>query len=204
MHGFSSFLRLLPSQSGEADPLRIAMLAPPWIPVPPLGYGGIEAVVALLCEALVERGHQVTLFAAPGSRSAARVYPLLEDAHPNEIGASLYESDHVAGAWAQIDLAAEGGLPFDVMHDHSGFTALAMADRVAVPVVHTIHGPFDRHTAPFYRRHGHKARLVAISSTQAQSAPVGVRIAGARRRGGSPQRRWGRSRRRRCAGRSPR
>jgi glycosyltransferase involved in cell wall biosynthesis len=178
MHGFSSFLRLLPSQSGEADPLRIAMLAPPWIPVPPLGYGGIEAVVALLCEALVERGHQVTLFAAPGSRSAARVYPLLEDAHPNEIGASLYESDHVAGAWAQIDLAAEGGLPFDVMQDHSGFTALAMADRVAVPVVHTIHGPFDRHTAPFYRRHGHKARLVAISSTQAQSAPVGVRIAG--------------------------
>jgi len=42
--------------------------------------------------------------------------------------------------------------------------------------VHTIHGPFDRETAPFYQRHGHKARLVAISRTQADSAPAGVRI----------------------------
>ena len=68
----SSPLRLLPSAGVGSAPLRIAMLAPLWIPVPPPGYGGIEAVVDLLCEALVERGHEVTLFAAPGSRSAAR------------------------------------------------------------------------------------------------------------------------------------
>jgi hypothetical protein len=48
---------------------RIAMLAPPWIQVPPLGYGGIEEVVDLLCSALLRRGNEVTLFAAPGSRS---------------------------------------------------------------------------------------------------------------------------------------
>jgi glycosyltransferase involved in cell wall biosynthesis len=174
MDAYSPTHRLLPAPNGA--PLRVAMLAPPWIPVPPQGYGGIEAVVDLLCEALVERGHEVTLFGAPGSRSPARVYPLLDDAHPNAFGSSLYESDHVAGAWQQIDLAAERGLPFDVLHDHSGFTALAMADRVAVPVVHTVHGPFDRRTARFYQRHGHKALLVAISRTQARSAPAGVRI----------------------------
>ena len=177
MDAFSSSVRPLRSQNGHADPLRIAVLAPPWIAVPPLGYGGIEAVVALLCEALVGRGHEVTLFAAPGSRSVARVYPLLEDAHPDEIGSSLYESDHVAGAWEQVDFAVERGVPFDVLHDHSGFTALAMADRVAAPVVHTVHGPFDHDTVPFYRRHGHKALLVALSRTQARSAPAGVRIA---------------------------
>jgi glycosyltransferase involved in cell wall biosynthesis len=176
MNALSSSLQLLPSANTSADPLRIAMVAPPWIPVPPPGYGGIEAVVALLCEALMARGHEVTLFAAPGSRSTARVYPLLEDAHPDEIGSSLYESDHVAGVWEQIDAAAERGLPFDVLHDHSGFTALAMADRVDVPVVHTIHGPFVRETMRFYRRHGHKALLVAISRTQAASAPAGVHI----------------------------
>ncbi len=38
-------------------PLRIAMLAPPWIPVPPPGYGGVESVVGALTEALVRRGH---------------------------------------------------------------------------------------------------------------------------------------------------
>ena len=47
--------------------LRIAVLAPPWIPVPPPAYGGIEEVVDLLCEGLVSAGHSVTLFAAPGA-----------------------------------------------------------------------------------------------------------------------------------------
>jgi glycosyltransferase involved in cell wall biosynthesis len=168
--------RLLPAADAGAGPLRIAVLAPPWIPVPPPAYGGIEAVVELLCEALVVRGHDVTLFAAPGSCSAARVRSPLESAHLDEIGSSLYESDHVASTWAEIDLAAELGEPFDVVHDHSGFTALAMADRVASPVVHTVHGPFDQTTNSFYQRHGHKARLVAISRSQAGSAPDGVRV----------------------------
>jgi glycosyltransferase involved in cell wall biosynthesis len=168
-------LRRLPA-AAQVDRLRIAALAPPWIPVPPPGYGGIEAVVDLLCEALVARGHEVVLFAAPGSRSAAQVQCPLEAAHPDEIGSALWESDHVASAWEAIDLAGERGGPFDVVHDHSGFTALAMADRVSVPVVHTLHGPFVEKTVSFYQRHGHKARLVAISRSQAASAPAGVRI----------------------------
>ena len=170
----SAPLRLL--RAGDARRMRIAVLAPPWITVPPAGYGGIEAVVELLCEALVARGHDVTLFAAPGSQSAARVLALLESAHPNTIGSALHECDHVALAWEQIELHAEQGRPFDLVHDHSGFTALAMADRVRVPVVHTIHGPFDRHTARFYQRHGRKATLVAISRSQAASAPAGVEV----------------------------
>src|SRR4249920_3232345 len=52
-----------------ASRMRIAMLAPPWIPVPAPGYGGIEAVVEVLCNRLVADRHDVTLFAAPGSRS---------------------------------------------------------------------------------------------------------------------------------------
>ena len=133
--------------------------------------------MALLCESLVARGHEVTLFAAPGSHSKARIYPVLEDAHPEQIGSSLYESNHVARVWEEIEHAAERGAAFDVLHDHSGFTALAMADRIGVPMVHTIHGAFTREAASFYRRHGRKAWLVAISRTQAESAPLGVRIA---------------------------
>ncbi len=168
--------RLLLPRRGNVLRLRIAVLAPPWIPVPPDGYGGIEAVVELLCEALVARGHDVTLFAAPGSCSIAHVHPLLEEAHPGTIGSALHESDHVACAWEQVELAAAQGHPFDVLHDHSGFTGLAMADRIGVPVVHTIHGAFDRHTTRFYRRHGGKATMVAISRSQAASAPAGVWI----------------------------
>lgn len=158
-------------------PLRIAMLAPPWIPVPPPGYGGIESVVARLCDELVARGHSVTLFAAPGSRSSASVRRMLEQPHPDLIGSALHEADHVAVAYDAIDEATLAGRPFDVLHDHSGFTAVAMAHRLPVPVVHTLHGPFDEHTSAFYARHGHKVRLVAISRYQRDHAPAGVRVA---------------------------
>ena len=84
-------LRLLPPHAESALRFRIAVLAPPWIPVPPDGYGGIEAVVELLCDALVARGHDVTLFAAPGSRSTAHVQVLLEEPHPDTIGSALHE-----------------------------------------------------------------------------------------------------------------
>ena len=159
-------------------PLRVAMLAPPWISVPPPGYGGVESVVGVLTDALVRRGHAVTLFCAPGSRSSARVVPLLEESHPEEIERSLYEVDHVARAFEEIDLAAYEE-PFDVVHDHCGFTALAMADRLDTPLVHTLHGQFTASTAAFYARHGHKAALVGISRAQLASAPAGLEPVGA-------------------------
>jgi glycosyltransferase involved in cell wall biosynthesis len=157
-------------------PLKIAMLAPPWIPVPALGYGGVESVVSDLTEALVTRGHDVTMFCAPGSRSAARIITLLDAAHPDEIERSLYEADHVARAFAFID-EARTDQPFDVIHDHCGFTALAMADRIDTPVVHTLHGSFTASTSEFYAHHGYKAALVGISQAQLGTAPAGLRSA---------------------------
>ncbi len=135
------------------------MLAPPWITLPPPGYGDIEAVVELLCEALVARRDDVTPFAAPGSRAPARVHPLLGQSHPGAVASSLHESNNVACAWEQIEPATDRGCAFDLVHDRSGFTALAMADRVNVPVVRTIDGAFDRDTSRVYQRHGGKARL---------------------------------------------
>src|SRR5436190_11661031 len=46
------------------ETLRVAILSPPWFAVPPSGYGGIEWVVALLADGLVNAGHDVTLFAS--------------------------------------------------------------------------------------------------------------------------------------------
>ncbi len=74
------------------------MLALPWITLPPPGYGDIEAVVELLCEALAARRDDVTPFAPPGARAPARVHPLLEQSHPGAVASSLHESDHVACA----------------------------------------------------------------------------------------------------------
>ena len=154
-------------------PLRIAMLAPPWIPVPSPGYGGVESVVSTLTEAMVGRGHDVTLFCAPGSTSRANVVNLLQRAHPNEIERSLYESDHVGAAFDRIDDVGAGG--FDVVHDHCGFASLAMANRIDTPLLHTLHGAFTPETSAFYARHGHKAALVGISTAQLAAAPPELR-----------------------------
>ena len=142
-----------------APRLRIAMLAPPWIPVPPSGYGGIETVVAVLTDTLVERGHDVTLFAAPGSSCAGRTHAVLDRAIPDEIGAARHEVDHVTTAF---DVIEGDRRAFDVIHDHSGHVALAMADRVSLPLVHTEHGPFDASARSFYGRHGHRADLQVL------------------------------------------
>ena len=165
---------LAAERTRPADSLRVAMLAPPWIPVPAPGYGGVETVVSSLTEALVEQGHDVTLFCAPGSRSSARVVTLLDEAHPDEIERSLHEVDHVARAFAIIERGH-----FDVIHDHCGFTAIAMADRIATPLVHTLHGQFTPSTAAFYAHHGHKATVVAISRTQIECAPPGLEVVAA-------------------------
>jgi glycosyltransferase involved in cell wall biosynthesis len=159
-----------------SGPLRVALIAPPWIPVPPPGYGGIEAVVALLADELVARGNEVTLFAAPGSRTRARVIAPLAEAHPKEIGVSLHEVDYVAQVFSMIDRAGAHGEAFDIVHDHSGFVTVAMADRIDAPVVHTLHAPFNAETRPFYERHGHKCTLIGISSYQREHAPPGVRV----------------------------
>jgi glycosyltransferase involved in cell wall biosynthesis len=100
---------------------------------------------------------------------------MLDEAHPHEIERSRWEVDHVARAFAAIDAAGEGPHPFDVVHDHCGFAALAMADRLMTPLVHTLHGPFDRAASAFYAAHGHKGTLVAISHAQRDDAPPALR-----------------------------
>jgi glycosyltransferase involved in cell wall biosynthesis len=158
--------------------LRVAMLAPPWITIPPPGYGGIEAVIATLTQAMVARGHDVTLFAPPGSAAGATVRPLLRRAYPDQIGLAMHEVDHVAQAFAAIDREAAAGRPFDIIHDHCGFAAIAYADRIQTPLLHTLHGPFTAETTAFYRAHAHKAWVSALSRSQLESGPDNLQSVG--------------------------
>lgn len=114
--------------------MRVALLAPPWFPVPPAAYGGIEAVVGLLAEGLVAAGVDVTLFASGDSVSAAELDAVHERAPSAEIGRTLPELAHVLRC---LGRAAD----FDLVHDHTGPLAIALLAGHAVPAVHTVHGP---------------------------------------------------------------
>jgi len=56
--------------------MQIAQVAPLTEAVPPKYYGGTERVVAYLTDALVELGHEVTLFASGDSLTKAKLAPI--------------------------------------------------------------------------------------------------------------------------------
>ncbi|HZU72313.1 MAG TPA: glycosyltransferase [Acidimicrobiales bacterium] len=120
--------------------MRIALIAPPFLTVPPQGYGGIEQVVALLADGLTERGHDVTLFASGGSRTEADlVSPLAQAPGETALADEFSALSHAIDAYREADR-------FDVVHDHTVHgTALAAATGRR-PVLHTlqVRGP----TAP--------------------------------------------------------
>ncbi|MBC7230018.1 MAG: glycosyltransferase family 4 protein [Actinobacteria bacterium] len=146
--------------------MRIAMVAPVWIPIPPDGYGGIERVLKLLVDELVDRGEEVTLFAAGDCRTRARQRIVLEHAPTQHMGETLFDALHVGQAYREI---SAGG--FDIVHDHSGFLGPAFAGLLPLPVVHTLHGPFTRDTRLFYENFKNDCWYVAISRKQMDGCP---------------------------------
>jgi glycosyltransferase involved in cell wall biosynthesis len=159
-----------PEENGDTAHrrLRIAQIAPVWLTVPPVDYGGIEAIIARLADGLVDRGHEVTLFASGGSRTKARLVTLYDEAQgmAQAVENPELELPHLLQAYEQ---AGE----FDVVHDHTFPTGPSIGSGVAnAAVVHTIHGPPAHETAkPIYERLGGRVHLVAISDFQRQVTP---------------------------------
>ena len=133
--------------------MRIAILSPAWFSVPPKGYGGIEAVVALLADGLVEAGHEVTLFASGDSRTKAALVSYHEEAPSSEIGTTMADLPHALTCY-------ERASDHDIVNDHSGPLAAAIGCLVRTPVVHTVHGPLTGvgHALPEARGRFHEAR----------------------------------------------
>ena len=153
--------------------MRIAQLAPPWISVPPPGYGGTEWVVKHLCDGLVDRGHDVHLFATRDSSTAAELHALFDAAMPGRLGVTAFDARHVA--WALDEIRAGG---FDVVHDHSGFLAVAFATDLRDRMVHTVHCAFDEVAYPFYEQFSGAVGYVSISDFQRTLGPPQMRWAG--------------------------
>jgi glycosyltransferase involved in cell wall biosynthesis len=155
--------------------MRIAQIAPPWITVPPAGYGGTEWVVQQLCDGLTMRGHDVTLYATGDSRTSARLKSLFPRQMPDVMAVTPFDARHVA--FALDDIIADGG--YDIVHDHSGFLLVAFRRHLSLPpVLHTIHCAFDKIAYPFYEQFGNAVAYNAISEYHRSQAPPNMNWAG--------------------------
>jgi len=151
--------------------VRIGVIAPVWVPVPPPGYGGIEVVVSLLVEELVERGHDVTLFASGDSTTKAELISAYEKAPTDRLWEVEPDATHVGWAYRVACSSHAAGRGFDLLHDHSDYLGVAFAAGIPAPVVHTVHLPLERHRRAFLRRFADDTALTAISDYQRDAAP---------------------------------
>src|SRR5262249_22420933 len=115
--------------------VRIALLSPPWIPVPPSGYGGIEWVVWAPAQGLVARGHDVTLFATGDSKTTGDLRYVFDVGPVAQMHQALPYSMHTGAAYQYIYEEARAGRPYDVVHDHTAWLSLAFAPLIPTPVV---------------------------------------------------------------------
>ena len=141
-----------------STPLRLAMLAPISWRVPPRHYGPWEQFVSLLTEGLVERGVDVTLFAAADSITSATLVGTIPTGYSEdqELDAKVWEGLHIATVFER---AAE----FDLIHNNFDFLPLTYSGLVNTPVVTTIHGFSSEKIVPVFERYGDRGHYVAIS-----------------------------------------
>jgi glycosyltransferase involved in cell wall biosynthesis len=153
------------SRNSKEGDMRIGMIAPPWIPVPPPAYGGTELVVDGISAGLAGLGHDVVLVAAPGSTCPVQRVTTSRHVTPRQIGDLEAEQHHVRRAYAA--LRSEG---VELIHDHTLSGPLIGVRVSTAPIVTTVHGPFDRDMLARYRSMPPEVRIVAISASQAGSA----------------------------------
>jgi glycosyltransferase involved in cell wall biosynthesis len=147
--------------------MKIAQVAPLAEAVPPKLYGGTERVVAYLTDALVELGHDVTLFASGDSATKAILAPVW----PRALRLDPEVRDHFAPMFMQLETVARRAHEFDVIHSHLDYFGYPLLRRLGTPSVTTLHGRLDLRELPaLYRLYG-DIPVVSISDSQRVPLP---------------------------------
>ncbi len=119
--------------------MKIAQVSPLMETVPPKLYGGTERIVAYLADELTALGHEVSLFAAGGSVTNAR----LEPGWGRALRLDRTMRDYLAPHIVMLELLASRAEEFDIIHSHIDYLSYPVLRRVGVPFVTTLHGRLD-------------------------------------------------------------
>lgn len=126
--------------------MKIALISPPFIAVPPKKYGGTELFIAELAKGLERRGIKVVLYANGESTLPVETRWIFEkEEWPIEgaVEANLKGLAHAS--WAVKDASGEA----DVIHLNSA-PGLSFSRFISTPFVYTVHHPFDPLLTDYY------------------------------------------------------
>lgn len=146
--------------------MRIAQVAPLYESVPPQLYGGTERVVSYLTEALIEQGHDVTLFAAGDSITDAKLISVV----PRSLRLDSTCTDPLAPHMLMLEQVIARAHQFDVVHFHVDYLGFPFSRRLLCPSVTTLHGRLDQpHLVPIMEEY---ADMPLVSISNAQRMPL--------------------------------
>ncbi len=151
--------------------MRVGLIAPPWVPVPPVAYGGIERMVDVLARGLQRAGVSVTLFATGDSTCPVPRKYIYEDSSTLRMGHQVAAIDHSLAAYENIG-------DVDIIHDHTNVGPFVSYQQTEIPVVATNHGVFQADTMRRFEAFSKRGiPILAISYDQASHASTGINIA---------------------------
>jgi glycosyltransferase involved in cell wall biosynthesis len=153
--------------ASSSERLRVLLVAPPMLPVPPPTYAGTERVVATIGEELHRRGHQVALVGAGDSEVPYEHIPSVE----RSLWSTGYTGDVASYMQHSIEIAWREAHRFDIVHAHMENHSFVFAEHCETPVITTLHGRLDAPGMPeLLSTHG-RVPLVAISESQRRWFP---------------------------------
>jgi glycosyltransferase involved in cell wall biosynthesis len=148
--------------------MNIAQIAPLCEAVPPKLYGGTERVVAHLCDALIELGHEVTLFAAADACTRARLVAVRDQAI--RLDRAPLKSELAAHLTMLCEVRRRSS-EFDVLHFHLDMVHFPLFEGLAQKTVTTLHGRLDLKDLPALYARWDDFGLVSISDSQRAPLP---------------------------------
>lgn len=119
--------------------MKIAQVAPLHEPVPPPKYGGTERVVGLLSEALLEAGHDVTVYASGDSM----VRGTLRAGCDRALRDNPHCVDPVGLHYLMLEQVLHEAPAYDIIHFHTDFLHFPFVRRLNRPHLTTLHGRLD-------------------------------------------------------------
>jgi glycosyltransferase involved in cell wall biosynthesis len=147
--------------------MRIALVAPPFIPVPPKRYGGTELFIDHLARGLQDLGLDVVVYTNGESTVPVErrwLYPERQWPITGEVYFNLRDVNHTA--WAVADAARD----CDIIHVNN-VPGLVHSRMVDLPFVYTVHHVHEQPLTDFYT-HYPSIQYVTISDFQRKLEPM--------------------------------